>query len=270
MRRNPAVAHDMLVRTLVTADGVPLSAVHEPPRVSKAADDFAIVVAHGFTGSWQRPAVRHVVGGLTRFGGVVSFDFRGHGRSGGRSTIGDLEVLDLDAALNWTRVLGYRRVASVGWSMGGSVVIRHAAIHGRVDAVASVSAVSRWYYRGTKPMRRAHQAFESPHGRTLLRTAYRTRVNAAHWNPHLPESWCETPAQVAGRISPIPVLIVHGDRDEWFPLEHAQALYSAAREPKELWIEPGFGHAEAAASAELVARIGEWLKESSKPAGGGS
>ena len=32
---------------------------------------------------------------LSSFGGVVSFDFRGHGRSAGYTTVGDREVLDL-------------------------------------------------------------------------------------------------------------------------------------------------------------------------------
>jgi len=42
-------------------------------------------------------------------------------------------------------------------------------------------------------------------------------------------------------------------------VEHGEALYAAAAEPKELWIEPGFGHAENAATPELLARIADWL-----------
>lgn len=37
-------------------------------------------------------------------------------------------------------------------------------------------------------------------------------------------------AVVIGRISPIPLLIVHGDQDHYFPVEHPHALYAAARE----------------------------------------
>ena len=55
---------------------------------------------------------------------------------------------------------------------------------------------------------------------------------------------------MAARISPVPLLIVHGDRDHYFPVEHAEALYAAAREPKELWLVEGFGHAESAATPE--------------------
>jgi fermentation-respiration switch protein FrsA (DUF1100 family) len=64
---------------------------------------------------------------------------------------------------------------------------------------------------------------------------------------------------VAGRIAPTPLLIVHGDADGYFPLEHAEKLYAAANEPKDLWVEAGFGHAENAAPDDLVRRIGAWL-----------
>ena len=57
----------------------------------------------------------------------------------------------------------------------------------------------------------------------------------------------------------MPLLVVHGDADHYFPVEHAEQLFAAANEPKELWIEPGFGHAEAAVTPDLLDRIGRWL-----------
>jgi len=38
-------------------------------------------------------------------------------------------------------------------------------------------------------------------------------------------------------------------------------LYAAAREPKELWLLEGFGHAETAATPELLDRIGRHLPD---------
>jgi len=43
------------------------------------------------------------------------------------------------------------------------------------------------------------------------------------------------------------------------PVEHAHQLYTAAREPKELWVVPGFGHAESGSSDALVDRIAAWV-----------
>src|ERR1019366_9197608 len=58
--------------TLVTSDGVPIDAAHLPGRT-----DLAVVLAHGFTLSWQRPAIWRVATRLNKVGGVVIFDFRG-------------------------------------------------------------------------------------------------------------------------------------------------------------------------------------------------
>jgi fermentation-respiration switch protein FrsA (DUF1100 family) len=58
---------------------------------------------------------------------------------------------------------------------------------------------------------------------------------------------------------------VHGDRDPYFPVEHAHQLYEAAREPKELWVVPGFGHAESGSNAALVDRIAAWVQQATLP-----
>jgi pimeloyl-ACP methyl ester carboxylesterase len=239
---------DMTDRTLTTADGVRIDAHHDP-----GDPGLAIVVAHGFTGSWRREAVRRAAGVFGRNAGVISFDFRGHGRSGGLSTVGDLEIHDVEAAVAWARELGYRRIVTVGFSMGASVVVRHAALHRGVDAVVAVSGPARWYYRGTPPMRRVHWVLERRLGRLVGRVALRTRIASGGWDP-VPDP----PYAVAGLIAPIPLLVVHGDADAYFPVEHAEQLYGNAAEPKELWLESGFGHAENAAPDELLERIGAW------------
>ncbi|MEU2433470.1 alpha/beta fold hydrolase [Streptomyces sp. NPDC007861] len=258
--------------TLRTSDGIRIEALHEPCTAHES--DTAIVVAHGFTGSVDRPAVRRAAGVFARRAGVVTFSFRGHGRSGGRSTVGDREVLDLAAAVAWARSLGYGRVVTVGFSMGGSVVLRHAALYGleglygperpdtpdrsnradgaHTDAVAAVSAPARWYYRGTAPMRRLHWVVTRPFGRLVGRYGFGTRIHHRDWDP-VPLS----PVESVPLIAPAPLLVVHGDRDPYFPLDHPRML--AAAGPCELWLEPGMGHAENAADDALLGRLADWL-----------
>lgn len=235
-----------------------------PPAV-----DLVFVIAHGFTGDVDRPHVRRVVREFTRHGAVVTFSFRGHGASGGRSTVGDREVLDLAAAVSWARELGHTRVVTVGFSMGGSVALRHAALYGvnapaqelrhegrteaAPDAVVSVSAPARWYYRGTAPMRRLHWLVTRPAGRLVGRYGFRTRIHDEEWDP-VPLS----PVEAAARIAPTPLLIVHGELDGYFPVDHPRMLAAAAGDHGELWLEPGMGHAEHAAADELLSRIGDW------------
>ena len=242
--------------TLVTQDGVPIDTVHLP-----GPKDLAVVVAHGFTLSWQRGNVWRVANRFNQTAGVVTFDFRGHGRSGGLSTLGDREINDLDVAVAYARELGYQRIAAVGFSMGASVVLRHAGLIGGLDAVVSVSGPGRWYYRGTERMRWVHRAVERRAGRYVTRRWLKTRISPDGWKL-IPVS----PAEAAAQISPVPLLIVHGDKDPYFPAEHARQLYMAAREPKELWLLPGMGHAESACSQDLVDRIARWVDEATMSA----
>ena len=245
--------------TLMASDGVPISAVHVPG----AGDDLCLVVVHGFTGGWRQDRVQKVIERLTAFGGVVAIDMRGHGRSGGATTVGDEEVRDVEAAVAWARTLGYRQVVPVGFSLGGAVVLREAALMadgpGRVDGVVAVSAPAFWYYRGTRIMRVAHWMVETRPGRLIMR-AGGTRVSGRGW----PEPWPMQPVEAAAQLGGIPLLVVHGDVDRYFPLEHPRAIHDAAVRSgvrTDLWIERGFGHAESAVSTEVLDRIGGWARE---------
>jgi pimeloyl-ACP methyl ester carboxylesterase len=240
--------------TLLTEDGVALRAEHRP--ALDAGTSLVFVVVHGFTGSHDSQAIRRAGDVLVRTGGVVAVSLRGHGRSGGLSTLGDREVLDVDAAVGLARHLGYQRVVTVGFSMGGSVVVRHAALRDGVDAVVSVSAPARWYYRGTRPMRTVHRVVESRVGRALMRYTGRVRITDQPW----PEPYPMEPRAAAVALAPTPLLVAHGDSDHYFPLDHADQL-AAAGDHVELWVEYGFEHAENAISDELTARIAAWAAE---------
>jgi len=139
-------------------------------------------------------------------------------------------------------------------------VVRYAGLVGGLDAAVSVSGPGRWYYRGTMPMRRVHWAVERRAGRLITRTWLKTRVSPNGWKP-VPVS----PAEAAAKVAPTPFLIVHGDQDEFFPVEHARQLYEAAHDPKELWVVPGYGHAERGMDKALIDRIGHWVHQAVNP-----
>lgn len=273
--RHPSGAVPARVGTVLTADGERISAAYDQ---GPAGCDLVVVVSHGFTGGWRRPDNRRIAQVLARSAGVVSYDSRGHGRSSGVTTLGDDEVLDLDAAIGWARWLGARRVATVGFSMGGSVVLRQAALVDRADrcapdAVVSVSAAGFWFYRGTPPMRLLHRAVETRTGRGALRIGFGTRVTSRAWEEPYPLS----PSESAAMIPPVPLLVVHGDRDTYFPVEHARSIREAAAsgaaqrgvvDRTDDWVVEGFAHAESAATEDVVERIARWaLEATSLPAG---
>ncbi|MFV2195849.1 alpha/beta hydrolase [Nocardiopsis sp. LOL_012] len=236
---------------LVTSDGVPLDAAL---RRSDAHRTTAVVLANGFTGTHNGSDTRAIAEGLMPVGDVLTFDFRGHFDSGGRSTVGNAEIHDLEAAVAHLRGQGYTSVATVGFSMGAAVAVRHAAAFGGVSAVVSVSGPSRWYYRGTRRMRLLHFGVHGSLGRAFLRYARKVRVTDQEWTD-LPAE----PRAVAGDIAPVPLLVVHGDADAYFPVSHAVAIHDAAREPRELWVVPGMKHAERGVTPELTIRLRDWL-----------
>lgn len=240
---------------LTTADGERLHALHLP-----GAPELAVVLAHGFSGHTAKPDVRRIAVHLGRTVGVLAYDARGHGASSGRSTLGDLEVLDVDAAVAAARQLGYARVVTCGWSMGGATVVRHAALRGQEvagyllqsppDAVVSVSTTSRWFVKDTRPMQLLHLGVETRLGRAVVRRFMGTRVSDGGWDP-VPLS----PVECVAAVAPLPLLLIHGDQDAFFTVEHPHALLAAAGDPAELWLEKGFGHAEVAATPELLDRL---------------
>ncbi|WP_260193673.1 alpha/beta hydrolase family protein [Actinophytocola gossypii] len=212
-----------------------------------------MVVGHGFTNHVRKPFVTRLLHRLAREHTVIALDFRGHGRSGGRSTAGPLEVHDLDAGVRLAREYGHERVATLGFSMGGTVALLHAATgtH-RPDAVVAVSAACRWWVRDTDAMRRLFWLAELPHGRLALRTL---GVRLARPVAGIPTS----PIEVAHRIPPTPLLLVHGTEDHYVGVDHPLAVHRATEGRAELWLERGVRHAETAMTPELVDRMTAWL-----------
>jgi len=211
----------------------------------------ALVFAHGFLGWHRKPRLVAFQEALARRFTVYGFDLRGHGASGGESSFGTYEFLDIDAVVRRARSDGFRQVVTLGGSMGAIAVIRHAALRGGVDAVVSVSAPARWRGHRSAPVRRLTVLTRTEGGRGLLRLA---GARVAHpW----PEA--EDPVDLVGRIAPVPLVVVHGLDDHYFDVEQAWALYRAAGEPKKLLLSSGFGHAEDGYSAAFAERLDRTL-----------
>ncbi len=51
-----------------------------------------------------------------------------------------------------------------------------------------------------------------------------------------------SPHEVIAKISPKPVLLIHGTNDQVVPYEHSAMLFEKAKAPKELWAVPQAGH----------------------------
>ena len=262
-----------MLKTLQSADGTKISAE------TFGDGRYTFVLAHGFTGSRERPAVRANAEWFSQAGRVVLFDQRGHGKSSGKCSFGLNEPMDIDAVVGWARELSDKPVITVGFSMGSAVAIRHAALtqnHGvgtpvdhaipvqhAPDATMVVGATSQWYYKGTDVMAKLHTLSSSPFGRLLIRWRRGVTLDLHAWAPEgSPREQLPIDPAEAASLMRNPLLIVHGELDNYFPVAHAELLLASAQRGgnirSELWVEAGMGHAERATSEPLVTRMIAW------------
>ncbi|MFL5797129.1 MAG: alpha/beta hydrolase [Actinomycetota bacterium] len=211
----------------------------------------AVVLCHGFSGWHRKSRPATFAEQLARWFTVYAFDFRGHGLSGGETTFGGLEIHDVAAVVALARDERHGPVGTVGGSMGGVAVIRHAALLGGVDAVVTISTPARWDGHSSEAVRRMAWLAGTARGRRVGR-ALGVRITPAIERQ-------ESPEDVVGKIAPTPLLIVHGRDDHFFDEEEAWRLYRRAGEPKGLWLASPFGHSEDGFSDRLADRVARYL-----------
>jgi pimeloyl-ACP methyl ester carboxylesterase len=215
--------------------------------------EVALVFCHGFLGWRNKARLVPFQEALARRFTVYAFDFRGHGESDGQSGFGAMEHLDVHAVVGRAREDGATKVVTLGGSMGGIAVIRQAALLGGVDAVVAISTPALWDGHESEAVRRLAWLTSSRSGRRLLHSAG-VRVVAAF-------DRVESPADLVAKISPIPLVIVHGRDDHFFDEEQAWLLYRRAEPPKRLLMAGRFGHAEDGYTPAFAERIASVVGE---------
>jgi fermentation-respiration switch protein FrsA (DUF1100 family) len=206
---------------LHTRDGLTLSAWYVPPK-----NGAVILVAHGY-GSARSVDMTALF--VDHGFGVLAWDFRAHGRSGGDfSTLGYYEQFDVEAALDYARAQpGVKHVGAWGGSMGGATVILTAARRPEIEAVVSDSAfptlVDAFEYNSSVPV------FQQ-----LIRFFAELQIGISMDKVR--------PVDEIGKISPRPVFIIDGWDGSAIAMNSPYRLYAAAREPKQLWVEAGVPH----------------------------
>jgi len=196
--------------TLTTADNVKLHGWWVPSRNARGT----ILLMHGNAGN-----ISHRLGYLTMFNrlgySVLLFDYRGYGKSGGHP---DEEGTYRDAEAAWlhlaaTRNVAPRDIVMVAESLGGGV--------------------ATWL------------ATKYPPRALVLASTFRSVPDlGAQIYPWLPvRLLARITYDNLGRIAKVdaPVLIAHSRDDDVIPFAHGEALFAAAREPKQMLVLAG-GH----------------------------
>ncbi len=182
---------------------------------------------------------------------VLLFSYRGYGQSDGNPigfSYGAHESLDVDGAVSYLHdKRGVSAVGAIGHSAGAVAIILSAARNPRLDVVVAASpfASVEEIWNTNKPELMPTPMYDFMMRTTELRKDFeRSQVR---------------PVDVIDRISPRPILILHGTGDKRITQEQAQMLFNEAAEPKELWLLDGLSHAEVR-SIGMETRIGDIIR----------
>ena len=168
---------------------------------------------------------------------VLAVDLRAHGDSGGHVTaFGDAERRDVLAAVAWLRrerPAQAQRIFGVGASMGAAALVAAAgdpSDEGRaIDAVAVYGT-----YDDLGALARTVCDRQFPRPLNWLGRHVAVPLAGLHAGRSLADF---APGDAIARLSPRPVLVIHGTEDEIIAFEHGRRLFDRAGEPKRsLWI----------------------------------
>jgi fermentation-respiration switch protein FrsA (DUF1100 family) len=197
--------------TLVADDGVRLDAVFLPAKDSRVT----VLFTHGNAGNLSHRLDRTIFLHARLGADVLLFDYRGYGRSEG-SPDEEGTYRDARAAYRWLteeRKVAADRLVLFGESLG--------------SAIALDLAVSR-------PCRAL--VLEAPFTSVpdMARVVF----------PFLPRSFVRTQYDNLDKVRRlrVPLLVLHGERDEIVPFAQGRRLFEAAPEPKRFFPIPGAGH----------------------------
>ena len=212
--------------TFETSDGLELEGWYVPSRNGAAVISFP-----GRSGTQKQARM------LARHGyGVLLFDRRGEGRSDGEpNTWGWGGYRDVDAAI---RFLQHRsdvdpeRIAGIGLSVGGEMMLEAAARGSELAAVVSDGAGPRSY---AEDMDEDMPGSDKP-GMAVM-SAIKTASVAVFSHTSPPEHLKD----LTGRIAPTPLMLI-ADPDSGHGEELNRDYHAAAGQPKTLWEIPGAGH----------------------------
>jgi len=191
---------------------------------------------------------------------VLIFSFRGTGTSGG-----NLDMLgwtrDLKAVIDYLCALpevDKSRLSLLGFSGGAAVSVYVASRDRRVSSVVACACPAEFnFFTKTDKAQSFIDHFRS------------IGVIRDGDFPPSAQGWLNSfklvkPINYVAKISPRPLLLVHGSQDETVDVGDAHRLYARAGEPKKLVIVDGAGH-RLRRNDEAMAVVIDWLKSQTPP-----
>lgn len=179
---------------------------------------------------------------------VLALDYRGYGASDGVPTLAGVQQ-DIDAALSHLlkhKNVDPQRIVVLGQSLGGALAIYYCAHSDYRSNIRAIVSDSAFYdYRQIARENLARFALTWPF----------------QWLPWLVIDNDYSPADSVAMLSPIPLLIIHGDHDLAISTQHAHQLFAQAGQPKELLIVPNAGHIQSLENKEVREQFVTFLRK---------
>jgi fermentation-respiration switch protein FrsA (DUF1100 family) len=166
---------------------------------------------------------------------VLVFEYYGHGIDVSTPvTLGYQEINDFLGAVAYAKERAPQdHLGALGYSMGAAVAIMSSARNTDVEALVVDSAFAT--HRGVVKYN-FHRTFRLPSAPFAWVADYLLWWRAGY-RFHQVE-----PLRDITHIAPRPILIIHGGKDSIVDPNDATLLYTAAQEPKELWVLPDADH----------------------------
>lgn len=235
--------------TFTTSDGLRLSGWYIPPAPDTGGAALVLVAGH----SGNRKGNSGMARLLIHEGyGVLMYDSRGTAESeGGVVSMGCHEVKDVQAAFQFLAAqpeVDPTRIGLYGHSMGAGTVIRAMA---RIPQ-ARVLIESSGFTSIEDVMRDGTPGILSP--MVDMQLWFGSQMTGC-------DLAAVRPIDDIATISPRPILILHGTADDTIRFYHAERLFAAAGEPKEIYTAEGANHGNVYSSdpAEFERRVLSFL-----------
>jgi len=190
---------------------------------------------------------------------TLIFSFRGAGQAQG-----NLDMLgwtrDLNAAIDYLTSLqevDKSPLCLLGSSAGAAISVYVAANDPRVSSLVTFACPAEFSFLTDKQRARA----------TIDQFRSIGLIKDGGFPPSV-DNWLDgfktvSPLKWIDKVSPRPLLLIHGDQDDLVPVEHVHKLFEKAGQPKELVIIPGAGHRLRLEERALNTAL-DWLKASIK------
>ena len=219
----------------------------------KKNKDEILIIAAGWTMSKNSLFIQEIAKDFSEEFDVISFDFRGHGKSSGLYTFTVEEQKDLKTIIDYAKK-DYKKVYLIGFSLGGAISIIYNSTGNNVDNLIIVSAPHS--FETIKHFGWLKDFIKNPFNKYEIKQWIKLRIS-----PLIKKK--VKPIEVVDKIK-IPTLFIAGESDNIIPPEDTKKLFEKAACKKHFKLFENCNHAEDLIyqnKKDLLSTSIKWFKE---------